>query len=410
MEVRTVMEAELAGLAGEQPSAVVGRLQRTASEVVRPLSHELSTSFAVREGPAAEEPASRVGWRQVVGEGAIVRPLRPLLTAVLLSGIWLSAAAVFVPVRSSFLVSLVLIPVVLWAGNALLRVVLPPMGPLGRLGIVLATCLMAGILNGAIIRFLTRDWQSSVEVSIAAGFYVAGVSAGLAVVNGVLAARITILEETAAAVVELRAQLLRTNQLRWFHQRGLSRALHGPVQSAVTAAAIRLDEASRQGVVEQDVVDTVRTQLLDVLDVLAEPNTAIATVEHGIARIVGTWQDVCKVDVRVDPDVAAALDADVVARACILDVVTDAVSNAVRHGGADLVDLALDRDGDGDGDGDGLRLVVADNGTPQPGPAGRGLGTALLEECAIEWELIRGTQVGHRLVACFPWPVAVSLS
>jgi anti-sigma regulatory factor (Ser/Thr protein kinase) len=61
-----------------------------------------------------------------------------------------------------------------------------------------------------------------------------------------------------------------------------------------------------------------------------------------------------------------------------LEIVTEAVSNAVRHGGATQVSAAMSCEGDR------TTLIVQDNGQEATSGA-PGLGTRVLESCALEW-------------------------
>lgn len=222
-------------------------------------------------------------------------------------------------------------------------------------------------------------------------------SAGLALVSGIVAARDTVLEETAMAVGELRNQVIRTRQLLWFHQRGLARALHGPVQSAVTAAALRLDDAARNDAISPSVVDAVRADLMRTLDVPSDSDASTTSLDDGIARIVGTWEGVCDVNAAIDERSSAVLDTDPVLRACVMDVLTDATSNAVRHGRAAHVTIALTCDAAA------LALAIQDDGSAPIQATRSGLGTTLLDDCALSWSLTQDDR-GHRLQVLLPTP------
>ena len=67
------------------------------------------------------------------------------------------------------------------------------------------------------------------------------------------------LDHTDVEIHELRQELdweiARANQTQWQQQRALARALHGPLQSAVNAAALRIDAAVRTGSVTTELVD-----------------------------------------------------------------------------------------------------------------------------------------------------------
>lgn len=391
-KVVSVLDAELAALSEKQPAEAVAQLQRTATDVVRPLSHELATTFAEYEGSRADGAARRVGWREVLANAISERPIPVGITTLLLAGVFVSAAVVFVPVRWVLLGCLVMIAVLLGLSNAVMRRILPRRGLVVQGGLVLAACLLTSVSVGLTLVFGSGEWPSPVALGASAATYVFGVSMGMAIVNGVLAARATVLTETAAAVEELQAQTLRTRQLQWFHQRSLARAVHGPVQSAVTAAALRLADAAHDGESDPDLVESVRTDLMDVMDVLRSPQGEVMDLDASLERVVGMWEGVCEVSATVEAESAGLVAADVVVRACVIDIVTDAVSNAVRHAKARVVAITVTAESDS------VRITVRDDGALNPAPGREGLGTALLNECAQSWALTP-TDSGHVLTA-----------
>jgi hypothetical protein len=60
----------------------------------------------------------------------------------------------------------------------------------------------------------------------------------------------------------------------------VARVLHGPVQMAVTAAAICLDSAIRNDDVTPGLTDQIRAELLTTLDVLNEPDGSVVSFEQ----------------------------------------------------------------------------------------------------------------------------------
>ena len=394
-KVRSVLDAELAAVSAARPADAVVQLQRTATDVVRPLSHELAASFIAREPAPADYTSSRVSWRDVVVDATADGPFMPGVSVFLLSGIWLSAAVVFAPVRWVFVVSLALILGLLVGANALLRSLLPRLEPIGRIVTVLAASVLVALLNGAFFWFGTRSWSSGTIITIAATFYVILVVAGMAVVHGVLSARTAILDQTVVSVEELRLQVIRTQQVQWFHQRALARALHGPVQSAVTAAALRLADSAQEDGASPEIVASVRDDLRNVMDVLHDPGVEVAALDVSLARIVGIWDGLCDISVDVDPTAGQAIEGDPVTRALVIDIVTDAVANAVRHGRARSVSVTIASVGGG------VQITVEDDGSSTATPGLQGLGSALLTECAQEWSLT-DTGAGHELIVLLP--------
>ena len=95
---------------------------------------------------------------------------------------------------------------------------------------------------------------------------------------------------------------------------------------------------------------------------------------------------------RIDcsPDLLARIDADPALRTTLVDVVAEAVTNAVRHGGAEAVAVRLAEAGDGR-----LALEVADDGrAAERGTPG--MGSQLLDEVSPDWSLELGAD-GARL-------------
>lgn len=393
--VRTVMDRELESLSQEQGAAAIDRLQRTASDVVRPLSHELATSFESQEGAAPTFRPVRLGWRQVVGDASLDRPLAPAITTALITAVWVPTAIVLAGARLALIVSLPLLFVLMCLANALLRRLLPSLQPVGRLAAVAGSCLAISIAVGGAIRIMVGDWPSGPAITFAGMYYLLVATTGTALIYGVLASRVALLADTARANDELQAQVLRTRQIQWFHQRALARALHGPVQSAVTASALRLAKESQEGTISPALVESVRSDLVSALDVLNAPESEVASIDQSISRIVTTWDGVCEVRASIDDAANTLIADDLVTRACVIDILTDAVSNAVRHGKAEAVSIRISSPLDV------LVIDVQDNGTAVAEGLSTGLGSALLDECALTWSLTRRDD-GHLLHAVLP--------
>ena len=83
----------------------------------------------------------------------------------------------------------------------------------------------------------------------------------------------------------------------------------------------------------------------------------------------------------------SAVQVDLVLAAFAGDLAQEAVSNAVRHGGASSVWISMERP-----EADVVTLTVRDNGQGVNPNPGRGLGSQQLDDCALEWS--RGRDEG----------------
>ena len=399
--VRTRLIAQLGALDALDARGSLDTLQRTASDVVRPMSVTLAQWLPVLDFPTSSSEPDRISWLHVLSQTASGRPYRPVVIAVLmcmpmLGGVILDARA-FAGAIATFVALLV----VYWLANWVVR----PIFSKDTIGVRIAALLVAAFGAGAVAG--TVAWATAVNTAFAeasgVGVCIAAtvVSLGVAVITALGRDRDDVIAELGRSSDDLKRNLVRWRQTQWFQQKGLSRALHGPVQTAVNAAAIRLDDALQRGEVEVDLVEEVRTDLLRTLDVLQSPVTTVVPLALGLERISGTWEGICTFDIQIEPAVELILDDDPALRSCLLDILTDLVGSAVTHGKATAVetDLAFDLGFNA------VRLELqangAEAGTSTTGS--RALGTRMLDDCCLEWHRTE-SDAGQSLTLLLPAP------
>jgi two-component sensor histidine kinase len=64
------------------------------------------------------------------------------------------------------------------------------------------------------------------------------------------------------------------------------------------------------------------------------------------------------------------------------EIMREAVSNAVRHGGATNVEIEIDREGD-----EVIDFVAKNNGQPVNDNFEKGIGSEMLDELTLDWKL-----------------------
>ena len=392
--------AELASLDPGRPEASVALLQHTATEVVRPLSHDLAASVPSWQPRDLTKRELRIDWGQVLQDATYQRPFRPWGTGIcLMAFAFVFLLTFFGPLSTLMTVLATVLISAGWFGlmNRWTAGFLPRLGLGSRVLLISAANLIGGFLIGA-AQYVTSGRTIDAAVSWGSTVLFTFLFAWLLTITGAVERqreRLQVsLEEDEA---ELRWQLARIHQVQWFQQKALSRALHGPVQSAVTAAAIRLDSAVREGASTPELVHQLQEQITGSIALLDKTHHSVASLTDSIDLLTQSWAGVCEVSGEVQNDAEEALEADDVARACVADLMTEAVSNAVRHGRARHVDLTIG------GQTRAVELLVLDDGTaavPTTG-ARTGLGSSILEDCALTWSRTpRAT--GYELRAVLP--------
>ena len=380
--VQERLRAELVALDSVQGADSVAELQRLATDVVRPMSHELAASLPGREASDSVVIEARVTWRQAVGQMVDRPPLQPLIAALLMLMVLTNVAlgsfgpARGIPLALTMFASIIVLSI---AANRLLAFALPRLRPgVAPLAVAVA-CLVVGYGSTAAASVFVPAQSTQTFVG-AGGLFPSMIVLLSAVVATIFRQQAQTERELESSTERLRRQLVRLRQAQWVQQQALSRALHGPVQAAVTSAALRLDAAVRAGEAPADLLTDTRRSLLATIDVLEAADTGENSLPLALARIAGTWEGVCDVTSRVDGGAALRLAEDPLASSVVIDLMTEAVSNAVRHGSARRADIEI-----ACGDGDLVTLVVRDDGGGASDSRPGGLGTTLLENCTLEW-------------------------
>ena len=189
-----------------------------------------------------------------------------------------------------------------------------------------------------------------------------------------------ILRQFRTATYDLAFEVARLNEELWMQRRNLSKALHGPTQGTLNSAALRLAQAT------DDDGDEIRADAARRID---EAITALESgtqdpidVTRELALIDQTWQGICDIDLDVDVGTMERVEADPLCAASFVDILGEAIANAVIHGHADRVAITVTEQGPRE-----IRIEAIDHGTGLTDRDGGGLGSQLLREACTEWGL-----------------------
>lgn len=172
------------------------------------------------------------------------------------------------------------------------------------------------------------------------------------------------------------------SQLRqevWLNRRRIASILHGSVQSALYASAIRL--AKIDSPTSQE-IETVQHDIAAAISKLESVEGA-ETFSDVLHQIQLVWAGAVEVELpSISPDISARLEANHVASACAAEVVREAVSNAVKHGRAEHIVIGVEMTGP-----HLLGITVTNDGQPMPADVEAGYGTTIMDEVAFSWQL-----------------------
>jgi len=113
-----------------------------------------------------------------------------------------------------------------------------------------------------------------------------------------------------------------------------------------------------------------------------------------------TWKDLCQIDFAISPKAKSALTLDQICASITWDIVHDCCDNSTKHGNAKWISVRID-----DPVNEILEIEIRDNGTEYKFKPIPGLGSNLLDACALNWSRER---TGTQTVLKAQFPIQVS--
>lgn len=381
-----------------------------ARDRVRPLSHELMVALPVVDVPRSD-PTRIAGWREALERITAVPLVRPWLMAIAVTVLFVfttvqtTSSSSDVQVRDasdatgvtvtvdlgSLLMSFLLLALVFattlvtsWVMLRATRGVLPRLSLGRRLLVALLTPIVIAVLVQLVIQiaYVVPGFSRNLSSNLVDRLW-------LTVPIVVVAFALLIIRVLTEAITSTRRDLQRsTADLSWENSRlrnslgqerkFYSTQLHGPIQSAAVAAAMRLESFDDSDDVAP-VLENVERDLTRAIHSLADGPPERRDVRAEVANLGNTWAGVCDVVWDVPDSLLDAMDADWVAAGTMMDVLVDAVANAAMHGRAKHVWISVRWTND-----DEVGITVTNDGSTDLGES-RGLGSVLLDESCVQW-------------------------
>lgn len=181
-----------------------------------------------------------------------------------------------------------------------------------------------------------------------------------------------VLEDRLKKVVE---QFTRENKLfeqkLWIARHVWYTMLHGSVQSALTAASIR---ASHSKTLSEGDRKAILLDLKRAMDALRNPKKENITLEESLNGLRETWEGICQIHLKVEPSASRAVTSSTDASLVTNEILKESVSNAVKHGSSDEVEITISLDGSSN-----LEILVSSNGSRPKEKNRSGIGSVLFE-------------------------------
>jgi two-component sensor histidine kinase len=168
-------------------------------------------------------------------------------------------------------------------------------------------------------------------------------------------------------------------QQLWLGRRAWQFVVHGTVQSALTAALTRLQSAPEP---EQYVLNRVAEDIERATNALTSNPARDIDLPDSLNQLRATWRGICDIRTNITDRASRALQKNNDACQCVNEIIKEAVSNAVRHGEAKVVNIDIERHDDFN-----LEITVSNDGIPLIAQNQLGVGSRLIEELTTDWSI-----------------------
>jgi len=357
----------------------IQELRTTVDEVVRPLSIEIAAKTDEMTDP--EVTAAKVSIRdnfRLDSKVKVANQIVPFWSAALITLISTPAAVVFY--RQDALPALALFALATLVTLELAALVFR------RLQLRAAAALLLQMTI-----FAAAGAASTVALSLAnlgAGLYPSAriitltLIIGLAMFIGQIRQIQRYASQQKAREVNEQLELLNSQARRelWLNRRRIATVLHGPVQAALYASAMRLAQSSRPS---KKLIQSVNQDLADALDVLKFDSLEETDLRDVIGQITEVWSGTCEIYSNISKAVYQVTKKNPLVGEAVTEVLREAVSNAIKHGSATEIEIEAKVT---------AKLVVisiVNNGKSPVNSRGNGFGSKLYSELTHTWQLER---------------------
>lgn len=384
--VRAELEGRLKALTGQSAKQALKRLRATIEDVVRPISHELAKQVTDLSAPESEPVSGRVLWARVFADSTSGQPFKPFAFSFWAGFATLTFAPLLWGFETGVLLALVisLVPFAILSAFANLWARVMPKQ---------TTAVRTLVFTGAL--FITAQF-SSLAISKVEGMSDLGARSmlplgvlwillgwGIALIPSLQRETSRVLGELQSSSRKLRDELVRLNTAYRLQQQAIARALHGPIQDALSVAAFKLSAAIRDNSATPELIAELNEMISRTVVLLDIAEDQSPVIEQSLGDLAEFWDGVAKIRWKLSPAAKRVLADRPVTSATAVELIREACSNAVRHGRAGQIQVAVSLSKDEKR----LEIKVSNNGELVTLKTNPGLGTKLLNELTLGWSL-----------------------
>jgi len=352
-------------------------IRRTIDEIVQPLSRNLEELISNWNPPEVKQTELKIDWKKAIATATRPEEVNVKLTPVILS---LIGTPTMVN-NYGFVTGLTVIAQSLLTGfflYSLIKSVISKMFK-GSLGYMLIL-LISGLLQGLLSLIWTYSIDSSFAIliltpvaALVSGFFIS-------LNNSATNQALEVAKNIEKTTKDLSWGVSRIRNEQHQRSRNLGRKLHGEIQAQFASAFLIIQNNQNDPAKAQSMVIDLASGLEKDVEKLSDISTKNQKLDEMIEKLKQTWQGVAVINFEANQEVIENVDKDILCSTALLDIIPELCFNSIKHGQASEVEVSLTHINPKT-----ILLQVKNNGLVGDKDSQKGLGTKLLDECAISW-------------------------
>ena len=352
-------------------------IRKTIDEIVQPLSRNLEELISNWNPPEVKQTELKIDWKK-----AISTATRPAEVNVKLTPVVLSLIGTPTMVNNYGLITgLIVIIQSLLTGYFLYGLVKRVISKLfkGSLGYLLIL-LTSGLIQGLLSLIWTYSIDSSFAIliltpaaALVSGFFIS-------LNNSATNQALGVAKDIEKTTKDLSWGVTRIRNEQHQRSRNLGRKLHGEIQAQFASAFLIIQNNQNDSAKVQAMVIDLASGLEKDVEKLSDISTKNQKLDEMIEKLKQTWQGVAVINFEANQEVINNVDKDILCSTALLDIIPELCFNSIKHGQASEVEVSLTHINPKT-----ILLQVKNNGLVGDKDSQKGLGTKLLDECAISW-------------------------
>ena len=389
----------ISGLSGKNLELDAEQLKYLLDDVVRPLSYQLGREFERRPIQQIPQVRTEVNWREIVLRTLVTNPVHPMWFTL-----WASIGTFqfyrsrnetdfFLPLIGSIVLIYTVQKFCAWLWDRI-----PTSWGTGlRAATFSSFSVLSSIAANSFVHVLSGLNTLKLPMVLGVGLFYAVLSWLISLLITSSNSLKKINSELITANRAIKRKLVTENASARHFESELSRVLHGSVQDAIAASLKKVESFPRGTELTAEDLIALRSPIEDSLRLLLSPDLSTQNVKKAVNDLSELWSGVVEIDVALEEKAISALESSNISSGIAIEIIREAVSNAIRHGNASkiLIKVSLEEQFED------AHIEVSNNGSPVSAASPHGIGSTLLDELALHWE--RTNQFGEvKLKAVIP--------